>query len=258
MSPPLSRYDMVGVQKGAVQPPQRPQNGGLEEVPRSPSGMDEVLNRMSAKLAKMDSSRGSTVGLPRAELELLAQIEISRDFMMDILRKQGERQLLQDIFGGDCARIARLRVLCESVEFSEMNAGDQRLKTCLSACESMEQVLKDLGLDESLCQAQTRERAILKDLDLDESLRETQTGGNVDGIFCDGPSFEHAAWTSVAEGRTIDLDAKGVPVMDSTTAITKKTLDERFAISSKLSATVGVTTTLSSSVRRPSGMRDFL
>ena len=38
----------------------------------------------------------------------------------------------------------------EAIRFSDMNSNDQRMPTCFSACESVEKVLRDLGLGSRL------------------------------------------------------------------------------------------------------------
>eukprot|EP00931_Biecheleriopsis_adriatica_P058502 TRINITY_DN34851_c0_g1_i1.p1 TRINITY_DN34851_c0_g1~~TRINITY_DN34851_c0_g1_i1.p1 ORF type:complete len:468 (-),score=133.21 TRINITY_DN34851_c0_g1_i1:53-1372(-) len=117
--------------------------------------IDGVISQMLKAKAKVTSSKGSIVSLPKAELDLLGQVEVARDLVMSVLGNC-DRTLLQDVFGGDCTRIAQVRALCESIGLSEMNQGDQRLPTCLRACESMEKILVDLGMDEALQAAQVR------------------------------------------------------------------------------------------------------
>lgn len=156
--------------------------------------MDVVLKQMVACFEDVDSFQGSTVKLPKAELDLLRQLELSRDLMLEALQKpHADRAMLLEIFGGDCARLARVRAVCESVEFSEMNAGDQRLKTCLSACESVEKVILDLGFCESLKKAQERERAALEGEDDDTSDK----------------CLEHLARCSLAEADAVAMDREG-------------------------------------------------
>jgi len=125
--------------------------------------MDNVLDRMVAVVARVKNSQGSVVSLPKAELDLLAQIELARDLMMEALRNQNDRTLLRDIFGGDCARLVRIRAICESIAFSDMNKSDQRLPTCLRACESVEKVIIDLGDGDALRKAQASLAAAIKD-----------------------------------------------------------------------------------------------
>lgn len=117
--------------------------------------IDHVIHMMLTAINKVKQAAGSFVKLPKAELDLLAQIEIARDVIMEVLKNQYDRTLLHDIFGGDCARIVRIRAMCEGITFSQMNQGDQRLPTCLRACESVEKVLIDLGEGEALRKAQS-------------------------------------------------------------------------------------------------------
>lgn len=125
--------------------------------------VDTVMDRMIAVVARVKASQGSLVSLSKAELDLLAQIELARDLMMEALKNQNDRTLLRDIFGGDCARLVRIRAICESIEFSDMNKSDQRLPTCLRACQSVEKVIIDLGDGEALRKAQACLEAALKE-----------------------------------------------------------------------------------------------
>eukprot|EP00928_Gymnodinium_smaydae_P069318 TRINITY_DN5275_c0_g1_i1.p1 TRINITY_DN5275_c0_g1~~TRINITY_DN5275_c0_g1_i1.p1 ORF type:complete len:811 (+),score=140.84 TRINITY_DN5275_c0_g1_i1:48-2435(+) len=114
-------------------------------------------------IERVKTSQGSAVRLPKAELELLGHIEVARDLMLQALVNQAGRAELQEVFGGDCSRIARLRAICEDVEFSEMNQGDQRVPTCLRACESVEKVLVESGDGVALRRAQSAARALMGD-----------------------------------------------------------------------------------------------
>lgn len=123
--------------------------------------IDASEAKMADAIAMMKSAKGSLVKLPRAELNLLVQLELVRDIMLAILQT-GDRPSLTDVFGGDCARIARIAAICETVEFSEMNKGDQRLRLCRAACESVEKVIVDVGLGEQLRKAVAKEIAAIQ------------------------------------------------------------------------------------------------
>jgi len=134
----------------------------MQERFRDLARMDKLLEDILAAIAKVESSQG-IVSLPKAELNLLSHIEVARDFTMKIVANQSERCKLREIFGGDCSRIARLRAICENIKLSDMNRSDQRLNTCLRACESVEKVVVDLGDGEFLRMAQARIRAAMQD-----------------------------------------------------------------------------------------------
>jgi len=170
-------------------------------VPRTPAGMDRVLTQMTAGIASVESSQGSVVKLPKSELDLLKQIEIARDFMLDVLKNPDPgRVLLQEIFAGDCTRIARIQSVCENVEFfSEANSEDQRLRMCLSACESVEKVLVDLGMGETLAKAVAMERSSVR-------------GGDGDDDGADAVSDEcmqHVGLALAAEAVAIEFEKEG-------------------------------------------------
>jgi len=126
------------------------------------SVIDEELSKLVSTLNLVDASQGTRVQLIEAELDLLEHMEKIRDFMTEALKDTKDRTVLLEIFGGDCSRIARIRAVCEAVIFSDKNAGDQRLKTCLSTCESVETVILDLGFADELKKAQEKEKQELQ------------------------------------------------------------------------------------------------
>lgn len=156
----------------------------------TPNGLDALLQKLMHDVEDIGNSQGSFVKLLKAELDFLRDLEISRDFMMEVLQNQSDRSLLLEVFGGRITRIARIRVVCESVCFSTMNAGDQRLRTSLSACESVEKVFFDLGLKDELQIAREHERELLEGEDDDTA-----------DVY-----VEDLAHASAAEAKAVDLD----------------------------------------------------
>lgn len=122
--------------------------------------MDNILERMEEARIRLTEAKGSIVRRPQTELDLLRYMEDARDLMTAVLRDDSrDRGTLRQIFGGDCTRVSRVRAVLEAVSLSEMNACDQRAPGCLRACESIEQVLRGLGLDNALRDAQLRLRS---------------------------------------------------------------------------------------------------
>eukprot|EP00930_Biecheleria_cincta_P033962 TRINITY_DN23501_c0_g1_i2.p1 TRINITY_DN23501_c0_g1~~TRINITY_DN23501_c0_g1_i2.p1 ORF type:complete len:477 (-),score=104.91 TRINITY_DN23501_c0_g1_i2:88-1518(-) len=153
------------------------------------SGIDEILKRLVLALTKIESSQKSAVRLPKAEIDFLGQLELARNHLLDTLHKH-DRSVLLAVYGGDCSRIARIRALCEAVNFSQMNAGDQRLSTCLSACSSVEQVIVDKGFGRQLQEAQQNEKETI----------EAEDDGSYDECI------KHVAAASVAESEALVLE----------------------------------------------------
>ncbi|CAJ1443546.1 unnamed protein product [Effrenium voratum] len=102
----------------------------------------------------------SRVKLESAEINLLKVLEQARDVMTASLMSVS-RELLQEVFGGSCFRTAKIRAVLDALRLSPDRAGDLRLQGCRNACESVEQVLKDLGLGAALRKAQEAERQAL-------------------------------------------------------------------------------------------------
>jgi len=144
-----------------------PPRGGCRTVMAShpsPEHMERILQRIDATCKRVEASRGSLVNFHRAELELLQQLEAARDLMMTVLQSDsGDRKMLCSIFGGDCARVCRVRAVIESLPHlsGQDSSESRRASACLGACESVERVLRDLGLSLALKTAQEREKAAL-------------------------------------------------------------------------------------------------
>jgi len=123
-----------------------------------PEDFDDVICKAEAALEEICSSQERPVGLAKAELDLLSHLEEARD-AMNVLWSDSDRTVLLAFFGsclttedpsGEPSRISRLRAVLDSVKLSDMNAEDQRLESCRSACDSVEQVLRDLRPGSSL------------------------------------------------------------------------------------------------------------
>jgi len=115
---------------------------------------NEILDKLETSLQKVDIASGSMVKRTKAELNLLGQLEVTRDSASSVV-KSGDRKLLRDIFGNDCIRIARLRAALDAVRLSDMNAADQRLPTCEKVCACVEEMVReDLGLAAKLAEAE--------------------------------------------------------------------------------------------------------
>jgi len=130
------------------------------KVPRTAAGMDSILSAMERAFHAVDAAQGRYVALANTEINLLKKYEIARDVMLDILTNQ-DRSNLQHIFGGDCSRIARMHAILNETKFSDRNVGDQRIATLTCAVESVEQVLKDLGVGAQLRDAKNEQKALL-------------------------------------------------------------------------------------------------
>lgn len=165
-------------------------------VQRTPEDLDKMLKDLEAALARVEANQTSRVALPKCELELLLHLGDCRDFMIDVLQSPGDRSALQDIFGGDCVRICRILAVLESAKFSEMNANDQRLLTCTSACESVVKVLEDLGLGWALRQAQEQTKEAKDDPSLVKAPKQRISEDSA-AVECDHTSG--TAWAMLNE-----------------------------------------------------------
>jgi len=121
----------------------------------TPQYLDEVIDVMDASYAKVKAYQTSIVRLVPAEIELLQAFGDFRDIVLRTLQSGVVgRCKLKHVFGDDnCRRIAHVKVILENLQVSSAHTNDQRLATCAGACDSLTEVLRDLGMEETLAQA---------------------------------------------------------------------------------------------------------
>eukprot|EP00450_Noctiluca_scintillans_P009245 CAMPEP_0194503866 /NCGR_PEP_ID=MMETSP0253-20130528/28621_1 /TAXON_ID=2966 /ORGANISM="Noctiluca scintillans" /LENGTH=110 /DNA_ID=CAMNT_0039346191 /DNA_START=52 /DNA_END=381 /DNA_ORIENTATION=- len=102
--------------------------------------LDGLIGKMSRSVAKLDAASGSVVKFMQAEVDTLAVTDHVAMLMMDFVgdRKDTQRLQLQEVFGGDCTRIAMARELAETIigpppKLSEKGQKDPRPEACLKA-----------------------------------------------------------------------------------------------------------------------------
>lgn len=115
----------------------------------TPDFFDNVVVKMNAAVDSLVRATG-TVQRAKAEIELLQQVEVAKKFMIAILWESTDRAALQEIFGGDLARVCRVRAVLEQLQLAKLSTGTQRLSQCLLACQSIQDVLADLGFASAL------------------------------------------------------------------------------------------------------------
>lgn len=136
-----------------------PREHGLENPPRTAAAMDNILNMMQVAWPQINAARGSTVKLANPEHNLLVSLESARDFMLGMLREPDPgRRHLEEVFGGDCSRIAQVRAILDAAKLSTRIICDNRVISCMNAVKSVESVLKkDCGAAVRLSVAQEKE-----------------------------------------------------------------------------------------------------
>lgn len=130
-------------------------------APVTVESIDKLIVELDAAYKRVVEVHGSTVKLPSAEINLLSIIGSIRDAFHASLRSSS-REMLDELFGGSCTRVAHIRALIDRLELSPMNASDQRLRGCLNACVSVKEVLVDMGLADVLEKAEEQEKEALE------------------------------------------------------------------------------------------------
>jgi len=113
------------------------------------ASVDKVVAKLEASLAEVVAARGSQVRLPKAELNLLAQVEFIRDAIANFVgesNREAGRSALERVFGGGSDRLMRIRTVMDTLQLSEGNARDQRPTACLRACESVDRLIGERGM----------------------------------------------------------------------------------------------------------------
>eukprot|EP00403_Amphidinium_massartii_P027490 CAMPEP_0178403728 /NCGR_PEP_ID=MMETSP0689_2-20121128/17519_1 /TAXON_ID=160604 /ORGANISM="Amphidinium massartii, Strain CS-259" /LENGTH=393 /DNA_ID=CAMNT_0020024693 /DNA_START=73 /DNA_END=1254 /DNA_ORIENTATION=- len=119
---------------------------------------DELLNKVETSLVKVEAAQGSSVKLTKAENDFLVAVEKLRDFVTKVIQDPSDkdRSNLKAVFGGNCMRIAKGRAMVEASKskLTEKSAKDPRVQGSLGIIETVEHVLRDVGLSEKLAEAQ--------------------------------------------------------------------------------------------------------
>merc|ERR1719383_147724 len=124
--------------------------------------------------------------------------------MMSVL-EQKDRQCLVTIFGGDYTRISQIRAVIEAATGEQTGRG-----TCLNACRSVEEVLEDLGLKQTLREAQEQQKEELK-LKVDQSVHAHRLCGQLN--LADAMTLP-ASFTETHNKLPSDAESESVQVFD--------------------------------------------
>lgn len=135
----------------------------VRPLPRSfdPSALDALTCRLEACTATWSKKRAierTPVGA-QAEIALMEAVEDVMKFVDHVAREE-PRDVFLRMFGC-CKRIARIRVVVERVVVSDRFGYDTRVSECLKGCDSVDTILKDLGLAKKLKKALEEQRALV-------------------------------------------------------------------------------------------------
>lgn len=124
------------------------------------SVVDELLEQIEAALpsSHVEPLTRTRVRDRARVIDTVPLFGIARDLVMTSLTdpEDADRAKLQQVFGGDCVRLCRTRSYVEEAQrvlgcggaewLGSDSANDRRVPQCLDAVESVEAVLRDLGL----------------------------------------------------------------------------------------------------------------
>mmetsp|Transcript_58674 Transcript_58674/g.136956 ORF Transcript_58674/g.136956 Transcript_58674/m.136956 type:complete len:263 (-) Transcript_58674:58-846(-) len=180
-------------------PPQQ-ELRGKDSASQEPTAdvVDSLLDRMPRAIHRCRHYKEKRVKQEQAELELLKEVSESTQIMRNALRSgKGQHAVLKSIFCDDCVRIACLRAIVESIHFSEKFASDTHVAACLKEIDSVERVLRDLGLEPVLEKRKQDAR-----LDLERTLE----GYEAQGVI----SSPRKASLDVANPQTGEVDTRSI------------------------------------------------
>lgn len=105
--------------------------------------LEGYVNKFEKCSERQIANKHSPVKLRAAERDLLAVAEELRD--LGIRAVKGNKDHLNEVYGGDCEHIGRMYVVFDAVELSDMHAGDQRWEGSRRQLDIIKQILEDLG-----------------------------------------------------------------------------------------------------------------
>jgi len=112
--------------------------------------VDKLIIDLDKVVKQLDNKGLGAIKRQGLEHDLLHIYGNFRDVLEDFLKSQN-RDLLVEVFGGNCYAIARLATVLDSVEFTIPGTrNDQRTGMCRKMVLNVEGVLQDVGLAEKL------------------------------------------------------------------------------------------------------------
>jgi len=138
--------------------------------------VDKFLAEIDSLVCRIAKEKGRVRRL-HLESDLLFLFGVVRDRLRATIPKI-HRQLLLDVYGGDCERISRLIVVLDCQFFTSFGAAtDRRVSLCRAMCRSVEDVLADRGLSDRLkeTQALAHQRFELLQFGADAALKQTDS-----------------------------------------------------------------------------------
>mmetsp|Transcript_17402 Transcript_17402/g.41247 ORF Transcript_17402/g.41247 Transcript_17402/m.41247 type:complete len:937 (-) Transcript_17402:65-2875(-) len=109
----------------------------------TPEQVDKLIVQLEKNVQRQLDTVNSAVKGVAAERDLLSTAEAARDLLLKAVK--GEKDYLDQVFGGSCERIGRLRRCLDPPQFSDMHKKDPRWQNLRAVIETVEAVLRDLG-----------------------------------------------------------------------------------------------------------------
>jgi len=126
----------------------------------TPADIDAIIESLERHLERMHKADGDGYGglvqLRKAEMDLNLQMGRVRDAMLEAVTvsKRMGRSGVDNLFGSNCMRIARIRHCLQSVQLSGAMGGNELKEGALQACQAVEGVLMSMGHGSRLQAAQ--------------------------------------------------------------------------------------------------------
>mmetsp|Transcript_89697 Transcript_89697/g.141638 ORF Transcript_89697/g.141638 Transcript_89697/m.141638 type:complete len:459 (+) Transcript_89697:47-1423(+) len=179
---------------------------------------DDLLDKMEAALPAIVEDADAEYSVKRmiAKHDLLEPFSETSNFMRSALIDaediQQDRVKLIALFGGDCARISRLRCICEDAEreVSCSRPNERRVLQCLAACDSVERVLEDCGFSAQLRAAKTQQHNELEERRRSSALHQGMDQQSREELLAFEAALPRGSVASVESGLT-DCSDVGEP-----------------------------------------------
>lgn len=113
-------------------------------MPYTAEETDELCSMLEKAERRLEKHKDQKVKRNAAEKDILKVAELCRDLMFEALGN--EKSLLEEVFGGDCVRFHRFNNCRLKIEFSDINASDERWEGMLKQMVTIEKVLQESGM----------------------------------------------------------------------------------------------------------------
>lgn len=121
--------------------------------PLSSKTYDLLLAKLEDLILQIQTAHSGVVKLAKAKRDFFSHAAKVRVFLDDVLQTRDDRCIMAAIFGGDCDRLLRTRIVLDAARSSTKGC-DEQITMCVSACDAVEKILQDIGMYMKPCRSE--------------------------------------------------------------------------------------------------------